>query len=551
MSEPPADYWQYRHTAAHGDFLRSRDLLLDLRDDHEAASALFRWPRPEFFNWALEWFDVIARDNDRPALQLLQDGGAGETLSFAQLSAESDRTANWLLAAGVRRGDHVMVVLAQQRELWEVLLACLKIGAVVVPTYTSLTAAEAADRLRRGRIRHVICRDDLTHLITGPVSGLRAAVPGSTEGWSSYRDRLSHEPRFLPQAPTGADDVAFCYFTSGTTSAPKLVAHTHSSYPIGHLSSLYWNGLRPGDRHLNISAPGWAKHSWSSLFVPWNAEATIVATPPGPLDPGTLPGLLKDHGVTSVCAPASTWQAVRPHLGAARPALREATSAGEPLTEQIVEEVAAAWGVTLRDGYGQSEATAMIGTSPGLPRRPGRLGRVLPGYRIVLRAPDGSPGPGQGEICVDLEGGRPAGLMAGYLDESGTLKPASAEGIYRTGDLATCDAGGYFRILGRTDDVFKSFDHRISPYELEAVLKSHPAVAEAAVIPRPHRVGGFTPHAVVELVPGRHADDVSAEALLHHCSDRLAPELCPRSVEFTPRLPRTTSGKVRRSALSG
>jgi acetyl-CoA synthetase len=459
MTDPA--YWHHRRTAAHTEFRRARDLLLALRQDHHAASTSFRWPRPRYFNWALEWFDVIADSNDHPALHLLRGGQDDEVVSYAQMAAESDRTAVWLRVQGVRRGDRILVLLGAQRELWECLLACMKIGAVVVPAYTSMTRLEIADRVRRGRIQHVI-------------------------------------------------------FTSGTTSAPKLVAHTHVSYPVGHLSSLFWNGLQPGDRHLNVSAPRWAKHAWSSLFVPWTAEAVIVV-PPEPLVPATLPALLCDHRITSVCAPPSTWQRLRPYLHAARPALREATSAGEPLPEQIVREVLAAWGVIVRDGYGQSETTALIGTSPGLPRVPGRLGKPLPGYHITLRDARGRLTQRHGEICVDTNDGVwPAGLMAGYLDghghrHSSAAASSSSRAFYRTGDLGERDHDGHIRVLGRTDDVFKSFGHRISPYGLEAVLKSHSAVTDAAVIPRAHPDGGAVAHAVIELAAGHHGTPAMAE----------------------------------------
>jgi acetyl-CoA synthetase len=529
-------YWQHRRTAGHAVFREARDLLLAHRSDHETAAELFRWPRPAHFNWALEWFDVIAAENEQTALHLLTADGPGERVSYARLSAESDRTASWLRDSGVAAGDRILIVIEPQRELWEIMLACLKVGAVVVPTYTSLTAFEAADRIERGNIRHVVCQDELTALIPGNVPGLRVAVPGNSPGWTPYRDREDTAPSFLPGGPTPADNVAFCYFTSGTTAAPKLVAHTHVSYPVGHLSSLFWNGLQPGDRHVNLSAPGWAKHSWSSLFVPWNAEATILVLPPGPVDHAALPTLLRNQQVNSFCAPPSSWQAVRPYLGTARPMLREAVSAGEPLPEQLVRDVAQHWGITIREGYGQSETTALIGTCPGSPARPGWLGRPLPGWRITLRGEDGSPAEHSGEICLDLQD-RPVGLMSGSSGE---------DGLYRTGDLGERDDKGWFRLIGRRDDVFKSFGHRVSPYELEAVLQLHPAVSEAAVVPVPHPVGGNVPHAVVVRVLGTSAGEAE---LLRHCSEHLTPELQPRSISFTDLLPRTVSGKIRRSVV--
>ncbi|MGW4381398.1 AMP-binding protein [Kitasatospora sp. NPDC004531] len=538
-------HWQHRHTPAHTTFRTARDLLLTHRTDHDTAYASFRWPRPTHFNWALEWFDVIAADNPDPALVLLDAAGGGSTVSFAELSAASDALAAHLRDHGVARGDRVLLVLDQRRELWETLLACLKLGAVVIPTYTSLTPAEAADRLARAAVAHVVCEPRLTGLFP-PGGTLRTRhTPAREPGWLDLREARRRPAAFEPDGPTPADDVAFCYFTSGTTSAPKLVAHTHTSYPVGHLSGLYWQGLLPGDRHLNVSAPGWAKHSWSSLFVPWNAEAAIVALPPGPTRADTLPALLARHAVTTFCAPPSTWRALHPYLATARPALREALSAGEPLDRAVSDAVQLEWGVRVRDGYGQTETTGLIGTTPGLPSRPGRLGKPLPGYRITLVDPATGVAGDRGELCVELDDA-PAGLMRGYLAADGSLR-APGPDRWATGDVGERDPDGYLRIEGRSDDVFKSFDRRISPYELETVLRTHPAVTDAAVVPLPHPVGGAVPHAVVEARSDR--PDLATD-LLAHVAARVAPELRVHSIEVREQLPRTASGKVRRAALA-
>ncbi|MEW2252406.1 AMP-binding protein [Streptomyces sp. NPDC006975] len=556
---PPGDaHRAARLTGAHREFRAARDLLLRHRTDAEAASALFRWPRPGHFNWALEWFDVVADGNDAPALVLAgRDGGTRE-VSYARLSARSDAVAVWLARLGVARGDRLMVVLGTQVELWEVLLAALKLGAVVVPSHPDLTPDQAADRVRRGRLAHLVCRSAAVPAFAGvDVPGARIAVPGPGEdvppGWTDYRLAEDVTDRFVPDGPTPAHDVAFCYFTSGTTSAPKLVAHTHLSYPAGHLSSLYWNGLLPGDRHVNVSSPGWAKHSWSSLFVPWNAEATIVALPEGPVDPAALPRLLRELRADSFCAPPSTWQALRPHLGAARPRLREATSAGEPLPADLVTAVRDAWGVAVRDGYGQTETTALIGTPPGCAPRPGLLGRPLPGYRITLRDPEtGEPCARSGEISVELGTGspadeaRPVGVMAGYPDDPERTRRALGRGWYATGDLGERDADGWIRVLGRRDDVFKSYGHRVSPYEAEAALRAHPAVAEVAVVPVPDAGAGLLPLAVVVPAPGQEPSAALAAELLAHVERALSPVGRPELLCFAARLPRTTSGKVQR-----
>ena len=532
------DAWgRFRLTAAHTEFARQRDLLLELRDDLAGARQAFSWPRPESFNWALEWFDVIAAGNPQPALELVQADGSLLSVSYQELSLRSDRLANWLTGLGVGRGDRVMVVLGQQVELWETILACLKLGAVVIPTYTSLTRAEAADRVGRGGVRHLIARSDTAALFEESELTTRIAVGPPVAGWHDHRESRTAAEPFLPTGPTRAADPAFAYFTSGTTSAPKLVLHTHASYPIGHLSSMYFNGLLPGDRHLNVSAPGWAKHSWSSFFVPFAAEATLVVPSEEGAAPALLPTLLAERQVTSLCAPPSYWAQLVEHLGSARPPLREATSAGEPLPARVADAVAAAWQVTVREGYGQTETTALIGTTPGMRPRPGWLGLPLPGWDIVLE---------DAMLCVDLS--RPTvGLMAGYDGDEERTRRAVSGGRYRTGDIGEVGPDGYIRILGRSDDVFKSGGHRVSPYELEAVLRSHTAVRDAAVVPTAHPTLGQAAHAVVEVVRGT---TVTAADLLTYVDARVTAALRVHTVEFTERLPRTVSGKVRRAALT-
>jgi acetyl-CoA synthetase len=536
-------YWRYRRTPAHRQFAAARDLLLGHRLDLDRARAEFRWPRPATFNWALEWFDVVAADDEAPALDF-----GDRTVSFAELSRSSDSLAVWLAGRGVCRGDRLLVVLDARTELWECLLAALKLGAVVIPTYPTLTRDEAADRIERGRTRHVITLAALADRFPRG-DGLRLAVGGEEPGWEPYEQAHATPRPYLPAGPTPAGDLAFGYFTSGTTARPKLVGHSHSSYPIGHLSSLYWNGLRPGDRHLNVSAPGWAKHSWSSLFVPWTAQATLLVPPPAATG-ADLVRMLAQRSATSCCAPPSGWRLMRPYLGLARPALREATSAGEPLDAALTADVARHWGVAVRDGYGQTETTALVGTPPGAVPRPSWLGRPLPGYDIVLRDPDTGAIGDSGELCVDLSGA-PAGMMLGCLGDGGGPPRPPGPRWYGTGDLGERDRDGYLRVWGRRDDVFKCGGHRISPYELEAVLRAHPHVAEVAVVPV-RTAEGLVPHAVVvpASAPARHRGPGFVDDLLAYAAGRLAPELCPRSVSLVDEVPRTASGKIRRSALA-
>ncbi|HVQ90974.1 MAG TPA: AMP-binding protein [Mycobacteriales bacterium] len=535
-----------------GTFRAARDLLLACRDDPDRADAEFRWPRFDSFNWALDWFDAVAAGNDGPALRVVSAGG-WQQRSFAQLARRSDQVANWLRARGVRRGDPVLVALPNRVELWEALLALMKLGAVIVPTYPTVTRPEIVDRLTRAGVRHVLVDAALTGLFDGEL-GARTAITvgGSRPGWVDFAGSERAAEPFEPDRPTGPDEPLFYYFTSGTTAAPKMVVHTHTSYPVGHLSGMYWNGVRPGDRHLNLASPGWAKHAWSSVFVPWNAEATVVALDVPAPDPGFVLDVLREHRITSFCAPPTFWRRLLGGPDAGRPpALREVVSAGEPLGADLVERVRARWGLTVRDGYGQTETTAQIGQPPGRPGTPGSMGRPLPGYRIALRDPStgGPAAPGApGEICIDLAD-RPAGLTAGYRGDADRSAALFAGGWYHTGDLASRGPDGQLSYLGRADDTFKSADHRISPLELEQAVRRHPGVEQVAVVPVDHPVDRYVPKAYVIPRAGWAPGAATAAALAAHLVAVLPAEKRVRLVQFVGVLPHTASGKVHRRAL--
>ncbi|WP_339152106.1 AMP-binding protein [Streptomyces sp. F41] len=535
------------------EFRAARDLLLAHREDYEKAYAEFRWPRPERFNWALDWFDAIARGNSRTALCIVEEDGSRTAYSFDRLSHRSDQVANWLRAQGVRAGDRMLVMLGNQKELWETALAAMKLRAVLVPATPLLNAAELSDRIARGAVRHVVARAEDHPKFGGmpgtptriAVAGPQATVPA---GWTDYRDSLTAPAGYTPDGPTGADDPLLLYFTSGTTSRPKLVRHTHTSYPVGHLSTMYWIGLRPGDVHLNISSPGWAKHAWSSLFAPWNAEATVFVYNYTRFDAGRLMAEMDRAGVTTFCAPPTVWRMlIQADLGLLRTPPREAVAAGEPLNPEVVEAVRRSWGVTVRDGFGQTESTVQVANTPGAELVPGTMGRPSPGFTIALLDPaTGLPGD-EGEISVDLARA-PVGLMTGYAGDPERTAEAMADGYYRTGDLAVRDTDGRLTYIGRRDDVFKSSDYKISPFELESVLLTHEAVAEAAVVPAPDPLRLSVPKAYVVLAKGWEPDADTAKHLFAHSRAQLAPYKRVRRIEFAE-LPKTISGKIRRVEL--
>ena len=533
-------------------FQEARKFLLKHRTDYDRAVAEFRWPDPVPFNWALDWFDAeLARNSeskDRPALWIVDAGSNHETkLSFEALSRRSNQVANFLRAQGLKRGDHLLLLLGNVVPLWECMLASMKLGAVIVPATTLLTRNDLADRFARGRVRHVIAGADAAGKFADlPGDYTRIVVGKEVPGWTPFEAGYDAPAAFSPDGETRADDPMLLYFTSGTTATPKLVLHSHQSYPVGHLSTMYWIGLEPGDLHLNISSPGWAKHAWSCFFSPWNAEAAVFIVNQKRFNARGLLDTISRCGVTTFCAPPTVWRMlIQEDLAAWKVGFRELIGAGEPLNPEVIERVKSAWGITIRDGYGQTETTALVGNTPGQKVKQGSMGRPLPGYRVELLDADGAAAT-EGEVCLNLDP-RPIGLMQGYQADDGSVRGLDAA-VYRTGDVAAIDGDGYLTYVGRADDVFKASDYRISPFELESALIEHPAIAEAAVVPSPDPLRLAVPKAYLALVPGHAPDRATALSIFCHCRTALAPFKRVRRIEFAE-LPKTISGKIRRVEL--
>jgi acetyl-CoA synthetase len=538
-------------------FKEARAFLLRHRTEYDKAVADFRWPDAVAFNWALDWFDAELAGNadsrDRPALWIVETAGDRETkLTFAALSRRSSQVANFLRAQGLERGDHLLLLLGNVVPLWETMLAAMKLGVVVIPATTLLTPDELRDRLDRGRAKAVVAAQDQIAKFEGLGSEklVRIVVNASSkqDGWLAYDDVADFAESFAPDAPTKPDDPLLLYFTSGTTAKPKLVRHSQRSYPVGALSTMYWLGLRPGDIHLNISSPGWAKHAWSCFFAPWNAGATVFVVNQPRFDAKGLLATIERCGVTTLCAPPTVWRLfIQEELSAYEVGLREVCGAGEPLNPEVIDQVRAAWGLTIRDGYGQTETTALAGNSPGQKVKVGSMGRPLPGYRVQITDADGHITK-EGEITLLLGADRPAGLMQGYQGNDGGLTGADGA-LYRSGDVVFADEEGYLTFVGRSDDVFKSSDYRISPFELESVLLEHELVAEAAVVPSPDPIRLAVPKAYVLLVSGAERSGETALSIFRHLHTRLAPFKRIRRIELVGELPKTISGKIRRVQL--
>jgi acetyl-CoA synthetase len=531
-------------------FLQARDFLQQHRSDYDTAYRDYRAPELDTFNWALDYFDVQARDNPIPALWVVEEDGSERKISYAEMAARSDQVANWLRACGVRRGERILLMLPNRVELWEIMLAGIKLGAVLVPTTMLVSSADLEDRMERGQIRHAIVQASEVHkfaALGGDYTRIAVGGTATQQGWRDFADSDAAERAFTPDGATMASDPLLLYFTSGTTAKPKLVLHSHQSYPVGHLSTMYWIGLQRGDVHWNISSPGWAKHAWSCLFAPWNAGATVFVYNYERFSARACLDTIVRCGVTSLCAPPTVWRMmIKEDLSAWQPPLRELVGAGEPLNPEVIEQVERAWGIRIRDGFGQSETTCQVGNSPGQLVKPGSMGRPLPGYRIELLDIDDQQA-SEGEIAILLDPA-PLGLMLCYEGDEAKTTEVMRAGRYHTGDSATVDADGYYFYVGRNDDVFKSSDYRISPFELESVLIEHPDVIEAAIVPSPDPLRLSVPKAFIALRPGVEPTRELAGAIFAFARERLSPYKRIRRLEFAE-LPKTISGKIRRVEL--
>ncbi|WP_197480659.1 AMP-binding protein [Rhodococcus sp. EPR-157] len=530
-------------------FKQARDTLQSAHGDYDTALAKFEWPTFEGkFNWAIDWFDAFARGNDGTALWIVEEDGSEAKYSFDDMSRRSDQVARWLEGLGIGRGDSVVLMLGNQVELWESMLAVMKLGAVLMPTTTAIGSADLTDRIERGRAKAVIANPvDAPKFDDVPGDYLKISV-GDVPGWTDFHAAYDVQDARPFEAVTSPADRLLLYFTSGTTSKPKLVEHTQVSYPVGHLSTMYFLGLQPGDVHLNISSPGWAKHAWSCFFAPWIAEATIFIYNYTRFDAKALLGQIRRAEVTTFCAPPTVWRMlIQADISGGGGALREAIGAGEPLNPEVISHVQREWGLNIRDGFGQTETTALVANTPGSELKFGSMGRPLPGVPVVIIDPVTGLEADEGEICLDLAK-NPYNLMTGYLGDPARNSEVMSGGYYHTGDVASRDERGYITYVGRTDDVFKASDYKVSPFELESVLIEHPAVAEAAVVPAPDETRLAVPKAYVALAAGWEPNEDTAFEILKYAREHLAPYLRVRRIEFFE-LPKTISGKIRRVEL--
>ncbi|MBV9282820.1 MAG: AMP-binding protein [Chloroflexi bacterium] len=517
----------------------------------------FRLTVPEYFNFARDVLGHWAEDPAKRALLWVDERGRREDRTFRSFAERSSRLADGLGRLGVKKGDRVLVIIPPEPAWWESFMALLKLGALIAPGTSQLTARDIRYRLQVASISAIMCDEATAARADEALKGsdLLRVVVGRRDGWHTYDEVLSSGSESFAGERTRSDDPAILYFTSGTTGYPKMVLHTHASYPIGHIvTGKFWLDLRPDDLHWNLSDTGWAKAAWSSLFAPWNmGAASFVYRQYGKPDPARILSQFSDHGVTSFCGPPTIFRMlVQADLSTYRyDSLRSCVAAGEPLNPEVIEAWRRATGLTIRDGYGQTETVVLVANFPGVEVRPGSMGKPSPGFIVDVVGDDGHPVPAnkEGDIAVRVSPERPVGLFREYWNDPEATQRAFRGDWYITGDRAYRDEDGYLWFVGRADDVIISAAYRIGPFEVESALVEHPAVVEAAVVGKPDPERGEIVKAFLTLAPGYAGSEELTRELQDHVKSVTAPYKYPREVEYVDELPKTVSGKIRRVEL--
>ena len=515
---------------------------------------------PEFFNWGYDVIDRWGREKGSAAALVHADDGGVTRYTFGEVSKRSTQLAKFLTDHGVRRGDSVLLMLPNVPMLWLAVVALIKAGAVIVPSAATLTPKDLRYRISAAGIRSIITDSEGSGKFTDiPVDGDRGRrflADAETEegGWVGLKAGFS-ETGEIQRPPTRSDDPAFVYFTSGTEGLPKMVVHTHASYPLGHRATALWLGVKEGSLHWNISSPGWAKHAWSSIFAPWNVgAATLSYEYRGGFDAAKHLEKISEFKVESLCAPPTIWRmfALEDLSKFDTSSLKSVVSAGEPLNPEIIERFRKAKGLTIREGYGQTETVLAIGTFPGVKVREGSMGVPSPLYDIDIVDETGVVQRAGEEGFVAIRATpRPFALFKEYANDPQRTSEVFHDGWYYTGDRASKDGDGYFWFVGRADDVIKSSGYRIGPFEVESALVKHDAVAEAAVVPAPDPVRGAVVKAYVVLRKGYAPSQELADELGAFVAKETGPYKHPRKIEFVDSLEpvKTISGKIRRKNL--
>jgi acyl-coenzyme A synthetase/AMP-(fatty) acid ligase len=534
--------------------------------DYEAERRAFALEVPEYFNFATDVIGKWAQDPQKLAMLWLGQDGEERRLTFAHFAEASSRAANAFSLLGIRKGDTVLVMLPRVPEWWESVLGLMKLGAIPIPSTTLLTTKDIQFRIKAAEARAIITDSEGARkfeAVRDQCLTVTQAIlvdndePG--EGWHNYAHITGKALPDFSGPRTRSDDPCLIYFTSGTVGNPKMVLHTHASYPIGHtITGKYWLDLHEDDLHLNLTENGWAKAAWSSLFGPWSMGAAIfVQDARGKFNALETLELLHTYPITTFCAAPTAYRMLvleepLAYLQSHPPkALRHCVGAGEPLNPEVIRLWEEKTGLTIRDGYGQTETVLLCGNFPPLTVKPGSMGKPSPGFEISVIDHDGSelPPHKEGDIAVRIKPERPVWMFQEYWRNPEATLASIRGDWYITGDRAYKDEDGYFWFVGRADDVIITAGYRVGPFEVESALKEHPAVAESAVVASPDQMRGEIVKAFVILAPGYEPADSLARELQEHVKNVTAPYKYPREIEFTESLPKTISGKIRRVEL--
>jgi acetyl-CoA synthetase len=534
--------------------------------DYEETYRNFSLEVPEFYNFGFDVIDRMAqKDRNRLAMIYVDQEGHERTYTFRQLMNLSNSAANMLLKYGIKKGDRVIIMLTRVPEWWIFAIACIKLGAVFCPCPTMLTPKDLRYRINSAKIKMVITDEENSSKVEEicndcPTLVSRLVVDAELPGWISYPVELDYPApvsRNLVNLPgmerTRSTDPLVIYFTSGTTGEPKMVVHNHA-LPIGHITTgAFWLDLRENDLHFTLADTGWAKSSWGKFFGPWIQGACILVYDIRSKFKATeLLPVLERYEVTVFCAPPTVYRMLiladleKFDLRE----LRHCVSAGEPLNPEVIRVWQEGTGLTIYEGYGQTELVLVIGTFPCMKVKQGSMGRPSPGWQIELQDDDGRPVT-QGEvgrIAIRINP-RPVGLFDGYLYDDEANREAFVGDFYYTGDKAYEDEDGYFWFVGRDDDVIKSSGYRIGPFEVESALMEHPAVKEAAVVGSPDVIRGMIVKAFIVLKDGYTPSEKLIKDIQHFVKKTTAPYKYPRAIEFVDDLPKTISGKIKRNVL--
>lgn len=533
-------------------------------EDYEDFYKNYKLNVPENFNFAYDCMDVLAEKSpDKLAMRWTNVAGDKRDFTFAEMKYYSDKTANYLKSLGIKKGDAVMLILKRHYEYWWTILALHKLGAITIPASNLLTPKDIIYRCNMADIKCIVCTadGDISHRVQEAAPEcpslkllITTNAPENSHWLDFHKGVDAASSEFI--RPTGEEatknsDIMLIYFTSGTTGMPKMVAHDYL-YALAHITTAaFWHRVDPDGIHLTVSDTGWGKAAWGKLYGQWLAETCIMVYDFDKFIPCDLLQIMQDYKITTFCAPPTIYRfLVKEDMSKYDlSSLKECTNAGEPLNPEIMDKFREFTGITLREGYGQTETTLTLATYPGMRVCPGSMGRPTPGYEITLLDENGQqvPDGDVGEIVIRADrDNKPVGMFLGYYRDEELTNSAWHDGYYHTGDTAWRDEHGYYWFVGRTDDVIKSSGYRIGPFEVESALLEHPAVLECAITGMPHPIRGQIVKATVVLSKGYSPSDELIKELQEHVKHTTAPYKYPRVIEFVEELPKTISGKIRR-----